>query len=589
MERPFSIENLENFYAERLGTISSKKDLEATLAQGEINLELNLDDFVLPKRREEILRNNPGSIDILGILCHVNYGYNGWDKKFTASVKIPASNVLKLIEAPILPSGRALLLEVISKEGETYSQFSGTDLQELKQKSKQFLIKKQWDEWRYSDKKPLEQKIENFDLLKELPVLPEPIPFGDDPETQEPLLSYPAINVESYYSGENRFSIKYFSSQEEARNVQVKVLELAIKAKEEKIKKEEKERLLAPTNELLAKVKDNFKIIENDYHNYGLSYSSASNIENKIHDAERKIETDTAMILEILQNLDQKLAEALLYKIKKEESKEIADKAIAEHYSICPLCEKELQDGICANSTHNAELIDFEMDGEYETGPAILSQLVTEQGKIIAQLYCSAGTGRKYYKGDVYLETGSDIDNDNIWQGEPFESVKFEDLKRILTLDQMEERRKRLEEQRLQRERKEIFKKYEEDLEYAKQQVEQEYWKQGKFIKGTHPKSGEEQWELTLKNKGLVIKYVVDRWSRQPSAEDIKYFYSESKTIVNTQSFQLILVRLEDPFPEDKPEEQLVEEIKPEKNLKESSPEALQQSLEELKEKWKTR
>lgn len=66
--------------------------------------------------------------------------------------------------------------------------------------------------------------------------------------------------------------------------------------------------------------------------------------------------------------------------------------------------------------------------------------------------------------------------------------------------------------------------RYQEDLKYSKQQVEQGYWKRGKFVKGTHPKSGEEQWKLTLKSKRLAVKYVVDHWSWQPTAEDVLYF-----------------------------------------------------------------
>jgi hypothetical protein len=43
-----------------------------------------------------------------------------------------------------LPSGRKITLEVVGREGEYYPQFSGLDLEELKQKIRQFLVKKQW-------------------------------------------------------------------------------------------------------------------------------------------------------------------------------------------------------------------------------------------------------------------------------------------------------------------------------------------------------------------------------------------------------------------------------------------------------------
>ncbi|MFN7088523.1 MAG: hypothetical protein ACK4NX_01700 [Candidatus Paceibacteria bacterium] len=585
MEKPFSIENLKTFYTERLGTISCKKDLEAALQEGRINLELNLDDLVSPERREEILRGNPDSIKILGVNRQVQYGYDDWNKKFTASVKVPAADILKLQEAPVLPSGRLLTLEVVGKEGDNYTQFSGTNLEELKQKSRQFLLKKQWDEWRYSGKAPQEQRLENFNPLGELPPLPKPIKFGSDPETGEPVFAFPAVTVESSYGG-NKYSIKYFPSREEAEQAQAKVLEIMERARTEQRKKEERERLLAPARELLQKVKANFDAIGYDYSDYGLSYDERNDISDKLWDAESRIESDTKEALEILQEIDRRITQALDYRERRKLAKEKVDAAINEHYGLCPLCGGALQDGECTNSEHNADRIDFEIDEDgNEVGPAVLSQIVTDQGKIVAQLRVSHGEGgRRYrrYRGDVYVVSGSDI-GENAWQGEPFESLKFEDFSKILTPEQVEKRKAQIELARREKERAEARARYQEELEYAKQQVEQGYWRRGKFTKGTHPKTGEEQWELTLKSKGLVVKYVVDRWSRQPTAEDIVYFYSERKTLVDTRGFRLVLVWLENPFPEDQPEEP---EPTPMPSQSDVSPETLQTSLEELKKKW---
>lgn len=71
----------------------------------------------------------------------------------------------------------------------------------------------------------------------------------------------------------------------------------------------------------------------------------------------------------------------------------------------------------------------------------------------------------------------------------------------MLSVEQVEERRLKLEAMHRERELAEARVRYQEDLKYAKQQVEQGYWKRGKFIKGTHPKSGEEQWKLTFSFK----------------------------------------------------------------------------------------
>jgi len=210
--------------------------LEESLQEGKINLELNLDELVPPEVRQEILRGNPDSIDILGTNRRVEYRYDDWNKKSIAAIKIPAADVLKLTEMPTLPSGRSITFEVISKEGETYTLFSGTNLQELKQKSRQFLIKEQWDEWRYSGKAPQEQHLENFDPLGTLPNLPEPVQFGFDPETGEPLFAFPALTVEPSYYG-NKYSIRYFPSREEAEQAQAKVLEIIEQTKIEQRKK----------------------------------------------------------------------------------------------------------------------------------------------------------------------------------------------------------------------------------------------------------------------------------------------------------------------------------------------------------------
>ena len=67
MEKLFSSENLKSFYIERLGSISSKKELEAALQDKQVDLELKIDEIVSPERRDEILRGNPDSIKIVGV------------------------------------------------------------------------------------------------------------------------------------------------------------------------------------------------------------------------------------------------------------------------------------------------------------------------------------------------------------------------------------------------------------------------------------------------------------------------------------------------------------------------------------------
>jgi HrpA-like RNA helicase len=544
----FSLDDLKNFYFQRLDEISSLQELKEVLQEGRINLELNLDELVSPELREEILRDNPDSINILGIDRPVRYDYDSFYRKFSAVVRIPAADVLRLKEIPRLPSGRVITLEVVSQEGETSPQFSGTDLNELKQKSRQLLIKKQWNEWRYSQMAPRDQVLESFDPLGGLPKLPEPIKYGFDPETSDPLFAYPAI----IRSG-NKFLIRYFPSKEEAEKAQREVLEIIEQARAKKLKKEERERLLAPIQELAQRVKQALDTIEFIYREYGLSREERDDLFERFWKAKRMIESNPQEANRILQKIDERLNQAFEYKKQRQLAKEKAEAAIKEYYSSCPLCGKPLENLMCINSEHNPDLIDFPTDEKgNEIGPAILSQIVTDKGEIVAQL-CVSHEDRppRFYRGDVYVRMGSEVDGG--WQGEPFKSLTFQDFGKILTPEQAQRRKE-------EREKRKAWARYNEELDYAKKQVEQGIWKKGKFSRGKHPKTGEEQWELTIKRGNLFIKYVVDRRSRQPTNEENTYFFSEVRTIVDkvnvdTGKFRLILVKLEPPFPEDKPEE----------------------------------
>lgn len=586
--QPFSAEDIKTIYIKRLGAISSRQDLEVALRENKINLEFDLDEFMPPEKRKEILQGNPDEVEVLGLPRRVAYGYDDLSKRFSASAKVSAADILKLDGIPVLPSGRTLALEIVDKEDEAHVHFSGSRLEELKQKCKQFLIKKQWDEWRYNGKMPQEQRLESFNLLGELPVLPEPIQFGSDPETGEPLLALPALTVEYSYYGRNKYIgiVKFFPSREDADQAHAQTKKIIEQAKTEWQKNEAKELLLVPARELLKKTKSDINGIGYNYEDYGLSYDDRNEIQNKLWQAERKIEIDTKEALASLQELDRRIGQALIYKERRVVSKEKADVAVSKYYDTCPLCGQSLENGKCNSSEHNADRINYDLDEDgNEIGPAILSQIITNQKKVIAQLRAGTGKGRlsDYYRGDIYLVRGSGI-GENAWRGESFESLEFEDFKKILTPEGIEEKTGRIEAIRQERKRAEARIRYQEELEHARRQVKEGDWKIGKFSKGVHPKSNEEQWESIFKRKGVMEKYVTDRLSRQPSAENLEYFYSESKVLVDARGCRLVLVRLESPFPEDKPEEP---ELQPEiKQSEPAAPKPLNESLEELRRKW---
>lgn len=562
MEKPFSPENLKVFYTERLSGISSRKELDQALTEGRVDAALKLGDFASPERKAEILAQNPDVIIVAGKERRVSYSYDEWKKSFTAKIVVSAGEVLKLEASPVLPSGRMLTLEVVGKEGETSTQFSGSNLEELKQKSKQLLIKKQWDEWRYTKDAPRDQSLASLDLLSDLPSLPEPVPFGTDPVTGDQIYAYPALTVDSsYYS--SRFSIKYFPTREEADAAQAKVLALQEQARAEVRKKSEREELLAPARELLASVESGMGTIGYRYEEYGLTYGENDDLKTKLWRAKSQIESDTKTALALLQEIDPKVATALSYKEARRLAKEKADASAKEHFHTCPICTRELEGGSCLNSEHDTERIDYPADADgYPTGPAVLSQLSTEQRKIVAQLLVSAGTGRgrnARYKGDVYLLLERDFGEEG-WKGEPFEELQFEDFHTIMTPEESEQRKRERGQAREKEIKEEVRRRYTEDLEHAKRQVEQGHWKKGKFVKERHPKSNEDQWVLTVGGKGLTVKYVVDRWGSQPTSPDAQYFFNTGKALLETKGFRIILVHLEPPFPEDKPEEDAVSE-----------------------------
>ena len=541
----FSDETLIDFYKERLGTISSKKELEEALNEGRINLMLNIDDFVSPELREEILRNNPDFIEILGVKRPVKYRFDSLQHAFIASVKIPIEDILKLEELPTLPSGKQIVVEGVISETSQYPEFSGSELDELKKKAREFLIKRQWDDWRYNNRDIQRQFLENFDPLAEPILLPEPIQFGVDPETKEPLFAFPAIKVETSYGGNIRYYIEYFPSAEEAEKVHKKFLEVRERLLQEKIKKE----LQSQAEKLLQEIGPLFDVIINNYnyHDYGIDLYEVRDLQREWRYIKLEINSNPEEALQTLHRIKTRIDQAIEYKEAKERAIERAKYAIDEYFGICPLCGSYLQEGECRNfDQHDISLIDFDVDDEgYEISPVILSQIVTDKGEIIAQMLANL-------RGYIYVIRWNDI-RENGWREEPFESLKIENFNRILTPEQAKERKEKLFKLRQEKEKAKVLAIYQEALDYAQSQVEEGYWKKGKFIRGVNPKTGESQWELTINDKGLTIKYVVDRRSRQPTSENFEYFFSEGRTLVDTPRFKLVLVWLEEPFPEDKP------------------------------------
>jgi len=220
---------------------------------------------------------------------------------------------------PSLPSGRILTIEVTQDEQSTYREFADNNLENLKQKSKELLIKRQWYEAKKNKKIPDEQYLKNFNIiLDELPPLPEAVAYGTDPETDEPLFAFPAIAYHSTFDSPGySIAIEYFASKEEAEKTQAKTLDIIEQAKAIQREKEEMQRLLNLSKELLEKNETNFNMIINNYTEYGLSDKDKEEISDQLRQAKMKLEYRPKEAFTILQKVDERINQALNYQEQK--------------------------------------------------------------------------------------------------------------------------------------------------------------------------------------------------------------------------------------------------------------------------------
>jgi len=578
----FSHEELKMFYKERLRSIASRKALEEALERQEIDLRLDLESILPEETRKRILQENPDTIKILDQLRPVSYRYEKGE--FSASVKITEEEIFKLEEIPCLPSGRRIYLKVVDSEDEDRVLASGDNLNEMKERVKNYLIKKQWEEWLKTEPDAKPKELINFDpFSEEIPPLPEPRQFGVDPMTGAPLWAFPAIEIEvSYYTG-NRYWLKFFPSKLSAEAALDRCLSKIEEFKEQRRQEEEKQRLLKEAKELLEKLNQRINEVGSNYNSeYGFSYNEWSDLQASLDQAKTMIAWQSVEALNILKKIDERLEKAFAYREAKKHFEGLIEEEIKKYYSNCPLCDDSLAEGLCTDSRHNLDRIRFEMDAQgNRKKPALLSQIVTDNGKIVAQLYCSNGRD-KYYPGHIYLLRGEQI-LVNGWRGEPFEELRYEDFNKIIS----EEEAAKISEERYRAEMKAYYK---EKFERAKQKVERGEFAWGQFVRAKHPKTGAEQWERTIKSGGLTVKYVVDRFGKQPTSEDFAYFYSEKRPLVDNPSLKIILVQLEEPFPEDQPEDLVVEAEEILTDTEDSEEETdISSKLEELRNKWGAR
>ncbi len=443
MEKEFTNEDLIQFYTEKLQGIgvSSVAALTKAVEAGTTDMSLVISKKVSPEKQLEIVKNNPDSVEIGEKLYKITYAYEPYYKKHTAIITVPVEEIFEVEQIPALPSGRTLIVKVTDS---AYERFSGENLEELKAKGEEHLLEKQWETFRYSSDAPKEQKLKEFDpITGTLPELPEPVTFGTNPRTHKPALAHAALTYNRPYgSSDPAYYVTYYKTQAEAQKVQEQALAQIETAKEEKRKEDEKQELLTPAKTAFAEVEGMYSQIEPDYGSFGLTWSDRSEINSLIYNLRYEIERDPKGVLAKIGEIKARMASAFEVKEKKDGVAKKVEELTTEKYSTCPLCGGDFSDGSCRSGDHKTETIQFETD-EYgrETGPVLLSQIkvITESDgdKIVARLMCSAGTGRKYYKGDIYLEKGYDLGYGEKWEGQ-LGDVIFEDFGRVLTPEERE-------------------------------------------------------------------------------------------------------------------------------------------------------
>lgn len=329
-EQPLSTEQLAEIYRGRLQSIGSRKGLEAALAAGTLDLTLKLDEYMPAEVREQITSSNPDTVRIGDVAYRVAYADRGYGTdRFSARIRVPAAQIFSLSDMPSIPSGKAITIEVIDKEGGMYSQFQGRDLDELKTKSKDFLARQQWDNWRYTQPSEiLQQRLANFDPASESPTLPERLPYGTDPQTGEPLYAYPAVTVESsYYSG-NTYYVGYYATEKEALEAQTRFEKVKTQALEKQRIEQERLELLPQVIAQHRGVQSALDAITYDtYESAGLTYYEWDRLKEQLRQATYGMESNPRNAQETLQQIQQRITEAA--ERKREQEQQVAQEAQA--------------------------------------------------------------------------------------------------------------------------------------------------------------------------------------------------------------------------------------------------------------------
>ena len=224
----FTEKKLQNLYTKLLqdnGNISSIRELR----EKNINLSFSLDNLITRETKDKILKENPESVTINGKEYPVSYFESGSD--CYVRVVLHDEEILQLDDIPTLPSGRKIS---VVTDRTSYVGLN-TDIDELKHGVRMRYNEGAWNEWRRKNYKMFGEKI--ADIINTDTTLPEPVEYGRDSRTGEPLIAYPGL----YQRFDYTVFWEYFREKKEAESSHQHVLGIIEKMKEKKKKEEENE------------------------------------------------------------------------------------------------------------------------------------------------------------------------------------------------------------------------------------------------------------------------------------------------------------------------------------------------------------
>lgn len=203
---------LSNLYVKTLAEAGNLHSLQA-VRKNASNLSFSLDQFVSQETQREIREQNPDTIAINGKEFPVSYAEDRYSDDCYASVVLEDADIHTLSSDTTLslPSGRDVYF--VQKEDSDEHRFR--DVASLKRGFRNRLATAAWYRWTEDNPDIHHQPQSSLNLLSSdtsLPDLPDPVVYGDDPLTGEPLLAYPAL----YKTIHGRYTISYFQGKDEA-------------------------------------------------------------------------------------------------------------------------------------------------------------------------------------------------------------------------------------------------------------------------------------------------------------------------------------------------------------------------------------